>query len=88
MRAEAEGVVPNTVTMIFREGGDMRRYNAPANEIAAVFVGSDGGQPGNHDIVVYPRNQHLCQISYLNRNCDPMVYPILFPCGQLGWDCT
>jgi hypothetical protein len=25
-------------------------------------------------------------ISVLNPNCDPMVYPILFPNGEKGWD--
>ena len=58
MRAVAAGVSPNVVSMIFREGADSRRYNAPTDEVAAVFVGDDGAPPGNHDIVVYPKVNH------------------------------
>ena len=88
LRAEAAGIVPNPVTMIFREGGDKRRYNAPSDEIAAVFIGDHGAPPGNHDIVVYPKNRPLRHISYMNKHCDPMIYPLLFPTGQFGWDPT
>ena len=24
-------------------------------------------------------------ISYMSANCDPMVYPLIFPCGEPGW---
>ena len=85
-RAMIAGDIPKKVTMIFRKGGDKRRYNAPSDEIAAVFLGDDGAPPGNHDIVVYPRDQPLRQISYLNKHCDPMMYPVLFPTGLFGWD--
>ena len=85
-RAALTGNAPNEVTMVFLQGGDKRRYNAPSDEISAVFVGQDGAPPGNHDIVVYPRNQPLRQISYMNKHCDPMMYPLLFPTGQFGWD--
>ena len=88
-RASILGITPSLVTMIFREGPDQRRYNAPVvDEVAAVFVGNDGAPPGNHDIVVYPKNQPLRNISYLNKNCDPMMYPLLFPKGLFGWDPT
>ena len=85
-RAAAAGESPVIVKMIFREGGDQRRYNAPTDEIAPFFVGNDGAPPGKHDIVVYPKDQPLHNISYLNKHCDPMLYPLLFPNGQFGWD--
>ena len=88
MRAVAAGESPNVVKMIFREGADSRRYNAPTDEVAAVFVGDDGAPPGNHDIVVHPKSQPLNNISFLNKHCDPMMYPLLFPTGQFGWDST
>ena len=87
-RAAAAGEPPKTVKMVFQEKGDARRYNAPTDEVAAVFVGNDGAPPGNHDIVVYPKDKPLRNISYLNKHCDPMMYPLLFPNGQLGWDLT
>ena len=49
-------------------------------------MGNDGAPPGKHDIVVYPNDKPLHNISYLNKHCDPMLYPLLFPSGQLGWD--
>ena len=85
-RAAIAGNAPNEVKMVFQAGGDMRRYNAPTDGISAVFVGEDGAPPGNHDIVVYPKNKPLRRISYMNKHCDPMMYPILFPTGQFGWD--
>ena len=88
LKVERVGVDPNSVTMIFREEGDKRCYNAPLDEVAAVFIGEDGAPPGNHDIVVYPKNQSLRHISYLNQHCDLMMYPILFPTGQFRWDPT
>ncbi|XP_057297109.1 uncharacterized protein LOC130626007 [Hydractinia symbiolongicarpus] len=58
----------------------------PSVEVAAIFVGNDGAPPAARDIVVYPRNQPLRQIPYTSCNIDPMVYPILFPRGEPGWD--
>lgn len=87
-RSEELGVGQRTVTMVFREGGDRRRYNVPTNndEVAAIFIGNDGAPPGNHDIVVYPRNAPLQNIHYMNHHCDPLMYPLLFPTGQTGWN--
>ena len=55
MRGVAAGESPNVVRMIFREGEDSRRYNAPTNEIAAVF-GNGGAPSGNHDIYIQRSN--------------------------------
>ena len=88
-RAVLQGHTPSNITMVFREGRDERRYNVPLHdEVAAVFVGEDGAPPGNHDIVAYPKDHPLQNISHMNPNCDPMMYPILFPSGQKGWDHT
>lgn len=39
---------------------DNRRYNAPLeDEVDAVFVGQDGAPPGNHDIIVHPKNNPI-----------------------------
>ncbi|XP_057305337.1 uncharacterized protein LOC130642265 [Hydractinia symbiolongicarpus] len=86
-RAAAENRQPSVVSMVMREGNDRRRYNAPLHqEVAAIFVGNDGAPPAARDIVVYPRNQPLRQIPHISCNIDPMMYPILFPRGDLGWD--
>jgi len=57
------------------------------DEVVLVFVGEDGALPLAHDIIVYPRARPLQQISYMSANYDPMIYPLLFPCGDPGWHC-
>ncbi|GBN94954.1 hypothetical protein AVEN_264462-1 [Araneus ventricosus] len=81
------------VNMVFRcdRHSDQRRYNAPtANEIAMVFVNSDGETPFERNIRVYPLNpknpqQPFININILSPNLDPMAYPIFFPYGEPGW---
>ena len=50
-----------------------------------MFVGDDGAPPVLNDIVIYPRDRPLSNLSYMSANCDPMVYPLLFPRGDLDW---
>lgn len=89
-------MLPRTVTMHFVADGnvDRRRYNPPpeaVNEVAAVFVGDDGQPPMNVDLVIHDRNpinpQHrrLQTIPAGSSNADPMLYPLFFPRGELGW---
>ena len=84
--AEEEGLAPQQVTMYLKRGNDKRRYNEPRHdEVAAIFIGNDGAPPPERDIVVYPKDHTTRNISYRSANADPMVYPILFPCGDQGW---
>ncbi|GBM01434.1 hypothetical protein AVEN_236248-1 [Araneus ventricosus] len=70
---------------------DQRRYNAPTtNEIAMVFVNSDGEPPFERNIRVYPLypenpQQPFINSNILNPNLDPMAYLIFFPYGEPGW---
>ncbi|GBO16919.1 hypothetical protein AVEN_37528-1 [Araneus ventricosus] len=77
------------IRMVFMENGDLdlRRYNQPTSktEIAAIFVGDNGEPPANRNICIYPVGNSCKTISPLNQCCDPMVYPLLFPRGELGW---
>ena len=77
-----------SIQLHFRTGNDRRRYNVPHHdEIAMIFVGDDGAPPIHRDVVVYPRDRPLHKISYMSANCDPMIYPLLFPHGDSGWHC-
>ncbi|GBO22316.1 hypothetical protein AVEN_120638-1, partial [Araneus ventricosus] len=75
------------VNMVFRcdRHSDQRRYNAPtANEIAIVFVNSDGEPTFERNIRVYPLNLENPQQPFINNNIlspnlDPIAYPIFFP---------
>ena len=78
---------PQQVKMVFKTGINQRRYNTPVHdEVAAVFVGdSEGAPPSNVDIVVYPHGENLRSISNQNPNLDPLLYPVFFPRGLMGW---
>ena len=85
--AAAEGRGPERVALFFHRQPqqDPRRFNDPVGvEVAAVFVGRDGVPP-DRDLVVYPRGDHLQTISCLSPHADPLIYPLLFPHGELGW---
>ena len=85
-RAGEAGQSPSAVTMHFRRGRDQKRYNLPSHdEVAVIFSGEDGAPPAAIDITIYPRDRPCCRISHMSANCDPMVYPLLFPRGDLGW---
>ncbi|GBN89605.1 hypothetical protein AVEN_206546-1 [Araneus ventricosus] len=76
--------------MVFMQNGylDLRRYKQPTfkTEIAAIFVGDNGEPPANRDICIYPVGNSCKNISPLNQCCDPMVYPLMFQRGELGWN--
>ncbi|CAF4462084.1 unnamed protein product [Rotaria sp. Silwood2] len=88
-RAEREKRAPPPLRMIFDINyriHDRRLYNLPtANEVAAVFVGEDNEVPSNRHIAIHPRCKGLQTIPIIDPNCDPMIYPLLFPLGDEGW---
>ena len=87
---------PRRVTMHFvaDPNNDQRRYNPPpqtVNEVAVVFVGDDGQPPMNLDLVIYDRNpinprRRQQTIPACSSHTDPMLYPLFFPYGEIGWD--
>ncbi|GBO13309.1 hypothetical protein AVEN_163384-1 [Araneus ventricosus] len=78
---EAGDDIP-VVNMVFRRDlhSNQRRYNAPtANQIAMVFVNSDGEHPFERDIHVYSLNpenpqQPFINIKILSPNLDPISH--------------
>lgn len=57
-------------------GGDRRRYNTPTEDkVAVVFFGEDGA---TRDIVIYPKDRPLTNLSTMSTNVDPMMYPVFF----------
>ena len=71
------------VTMRFTSNAarEPRRYNRPTvEEVAAIFVGSDGAPPSHKDIVVYPRGQESIECP----NFTPASTRCLTSCYSLG----
>ncbi|XP_054744530.1 uncharacterized protein LOC129248947 [Anastrepha obliqua] len=89
-RARQANRVPHKVSMIFFSSHANRRYNLPnCSEIAAVFTTEDGEPPARRDLRVFSHSsetQYCTTISTLHRLCDPLVYPLLFPYGEPGYD--
>ena len=72
------------VTMFMKQGQDQHRYNESRHdEVAVVFVGSDGAPPAGQNSCESKGRGTTHDI--MSANCDPMVYPLLFPRGYLGW---
>jgi hypothetical protein len=70
------------------ERDDPRRFNIPkVGEISAVFSDPNGEPPSDINFLLYPKNESrgVTNLTYMNPNCDPMVYPLLFPYGERGW---
>ena len=87
-RARSEGRDSRPVRMVFEQNPseDQRRCNAAtANEVAVVYVGDDDQIPGERLLVIHEISGGLRNISYLDKRCDPLTYPLLFPQGEDGW---
>jgi hypothetical protein len=66
---------------------DLRRYNKPiTDELVAVFTSTEGEPPQNRHVVVHLRQGGPKLLSVLSPHCDSMVYLLLFPHGEPGWD--
>ncbi|MCP4486968.1 MAG: hypothetical protein GY820_06565, partial [Gammaproteobacteria bacterium] len=90
-KARELGVPPPRLTMVFQtdEGLDPRTYNAPrVNEVAAIFIGDPGEDLSVRELLIHDRSKKLTSIPVTSGLCDPMVYPLLFPNGEKGWDAS
>ncbi|XP_018494091.1 uncharacterized protein LOC108863899, partial [Galendromus occidentalis] len=86
--ARSEGRDSRPVRMVFNQSStdDQRRYNAAsANEVAIVYVGDEDVIPGDRFLMIHENSGNLRLISYLDKLCDPLTYPLLFPTGEDGW---
>uniref|UniRef100_A0A7I4YZJ6 Helitron_like_N domain-containing protein n=1 Tax=Haemonchus contortus TaxID=6289 RepID=A0A7I4YZJ6_HAECO len=93
--ARSENRSPANIRMVFeesRERGLACRYDIPtANEVAAVYVGDDEDVPATRSLAVHlrrPRGEQLMNIRDIDKICDPLTDPLLFPTGTGGWDPT
>ncbi|CAH0563118.1 unnamed protein product [Brassicogethes aeneus] len=87
MRAQGHDVDEMILGFTEDIGRNLRNYNLPESrsDIAAVFCG--GKPPFNVDLKIYPKNVNADrELKNLNIMSDPMVYPILFPKGEYGYD--
>ena len=71
-----------------KTGLNRRRYNVQrTNEVAAVFATTaDGDIPNMYVTIKNKRDKSLKNISNLNENVEPWIYPLYHPFGTPGWN--
>ena len=79
--------VPNVHMWLLRDS-DKRRNLPTCNEISVVFRSVDGEPRFERDIAIHPIKGKMTRIHELSRNCDPMVFPIMYSNGGAGWTTT
>ena len=72
--------------LYFTKWPDKRVYNKPVtSECAAIIVSKDGIIP-DFDLCVHPKSSDKgVLLPKLLAHIDPMIFPTLFPNGDLGW---
>ena len=50
-----------------------------------MYVGEDGDVPFTRSLAVHTRDKGLQNIADIDKLCDPLTYPLLFPTGEFGW---
>ena len=75
-----------------REIVDLRRYNLPVGTDVAVIIHTEHNDISSRDIVIYksasqhPTGQSLMKISTEHPMYDPLMYVLMFPYGDKGWE--
>ena len=83
--------LPNYKLYFIRKNDKQKHHNnKPLTSECGAIIVSNSGIPDNYDVCVYPKDVPNNEIThtYLNKlshHVDPMVFPLLFPLGDLGW---
>lgn len=72
-----------------RPGIDQRRYNAQrTNEVAAVFCTTADGEIPESYVTIHNKNTKILQnVSIMDSNVEPWIYPLFYPYDTQGWHC-
>ncbi|KYN16225.1 DNA repair and recombination protein pif1, mitochondrial [Trachymyrmex cornetzi] len=73
-----------------KPGIDRRRYNTQkTNEVAAVFRTTADGEIPESYVTIRNRNTKTLQnVSTMDPNVEPWIYPLFYPYGTQGWHCN
>jgi hypothetical protein len=90
---EQQTAHPDVASEVFtvircEKGSDARRYNEPtANEVAVILPGDGSVQTDHRDLIVHYRRgpYALKRVYETNASYQPMLYVLLFPYGENGW---
>ncbi|XP_074096362.1 uncharacterized protein LOC141525697 [Cotesia typhae] len=70
-----------------KPGMDRRRFNLQqVNEVAAIFSTDANGEiPESYVSIRNRRTKQLQQVSTMDPNVEPWIYPLFYPFGSPGW---
>ena len=75
-----------------RQTVDLRRYNLTSGSDVAVIIPTERNDITSRDVVIYksaadhPTNESLMKISTEHTMYDPLMYILMFPYGDKGWE--
>ena len=75
-----------------RQTIDPRRYNLPTGTDVAVIIPTEKNDTSRRDVAIYkssvnhPAGQSLMRISTEHPMYDPLMYVLMFPYGDKGWE--
>ena len=75
------------ITLKPNKSADKRVYNEPSAQEVAVLIPNFGesDQPTQREFVVFEKTGGLKIFDTNNMMYDPLMYPLMFPFGDLGW---
>ena len=65
---------------------DKRIYNRPTASEVAVLIPAIEDEQKNREAIVFTKNGSLQFINANKASYDPLMYPLMFPYGQIGWE--
>ena len=75
------------IRIVTNKDVDRRRYNQPtAQEVAVIIPGfGESDHSNEREVLVFEKNGYVKKINTNHAAYDPLMYPLIFPSGQLGW---
>ena len=75
------------ISIIANKDVDRRIYNTPStNEIAILIPGfGECEKPTKREALVFEKTGTVKKMDCNHQAYDPLMYPLIFPSGQLGW---
>lgn len=88
LRSREDEITENMVVRFQETNIDRRTQNAPtaSNEVAVLMTNENFSATRGRDVIVKVRGRGLQRIAETNGLYDPLMYPLLFPHGDLGWN--
>ena len=71
---------------VCRAQSGRKNHISSSDEVAGILVGSTDNTTPDRDIIIHKKFGGLQRISYIHPKLMSLQYPLLFPCGEDGYD--